>query len=552
MAVGNFSLPITSGVGNLTPAPYVRPADWLEIDSLVSVGQQKLVALVAVFEEGNFFAVTCNGAYTVDWGDGTVTNYASSSNAYYQFNYANFAGTECSRGYRQAIITITPQSGQNLTILNFAIGHNQAGLTTGVINGLLDVKLSAPNLTSLSFANKNRMLEQVDFVGTNSITSFNLCFNACNNLIKIKNLWTNSCTNFTSIFNGCYKLEHLPNINTSSGTNFTSSFYQCYSLKSLPSNIDFSNATTLFQTFFSCYSIVEFPTINAPLCTSFQATFQNCYGIIKNPKIITSPTLTKNFASIFQGCVSLKTFEYNTDFWTKQSSSYASMFSGCTSLETIPDSIDTSGTITVTGNNSMFLSCVSLEKAPMMDLSKSQNIQSIFNGCASLKTVPSYTLGTAAQTGLNSAFTNCFLLTEIGTWTFTQNILNTAGTFQGCASLVKAPDWNLSFATSVATMFSGCTNLASIPEYNLAGVTSVTTNMFLNCYQLQKGKTTGLRYTITYQNCKLSRTALVDIFNGLGTAVGTQSITITSNYGAASLTAGERAIATGKGWTIVG
>jgi hypothetical protein len=49
----------------------------------------------------------------------------------------------------------------------------------------------------------------------------------------------------------------------------------------------------------------------------------------------------------------------------------------------------------------------------------------------------------------------------------------------------------------------------------------------------------------------LSQAALVQVFNDLPT-VTSKTINITSATGAAALTAGERAIATGKGWTIVG
>ena len=50
---------------------------------------------------------------------------------------------------------------------------------------------------------------------------------------------------------------------------------------------------------------------------------------------------------------------------------------------------------------------------------------------------------------------------------------------------------------------------------------------------------------------QLGQAALVQVFNDLPTLVG-KTINITANPGAALLTAGERAIATGKGWTIIG
>jgi hypothetical protein len=49
----------------------------------------------------------------------------------------------------------------------------------------------------------------------------------------------------------------------------------------------------------------------------------------------------------------------------------------------------------------------------------------------------------------------------------------------------------------------------------------------------------------------LSAPELVEIFNNLVTTTG-QTITISGNWGASLLTPAERAIATGKGWTITG
>jgi len=50
---------------------------------------------------------------------------------------------------------------------------------------------------------------------------------------------------------------------------------------------------------------------------------------------------------------------------------------------------------------------------------------------------------------------------------------------------------------------------------------------------------------------KLGQAALVQVFNDLPTVTG-KTINITGASGAAALTAPERAIATGKGWTITG
>ena len=122
--------------------------------------------------------------------------------------------------------------------------------------------------------------------------------------------------------------------------------------------------------------------------------------------------------------------------------------------------------------------------------------------------------------------------------------------FRDCQSLQTIPLLDTSSVTSINSMFRECHSLQSIPLLNTVLVTSISIP-FEECYSLSKGAMSGTKVSIPYLNCKLSQQALVDIFNGLATVVG-QTITITGNWGAAGLTAGERAIATDKGWTIVG
>ena len=65
---------------------WVRPSDWLAIPEVFPV-EQKITALFAVFDNSsNFVAFTISGAYTVDWGDGTIQNFAAGATA--QRNYS--------------------------------------------------------------------------------------------------------------------------------------------------------------------------------------------------------------------------------------------------------------------------------------------------------------------------------------------------------------------------------------------------------------------------------------------------------------------------------
>jgi hypothetical protein len=63
------------------------------------------------------------------------------------------------------------------------------------------------------------------------------------------------------------------------------------------------------------------------------------------------------------------------------------------------------------------------------------------------------------------------------------------------------------------------------------------------------GDETGFSESISLQYSPLTRNEIVNIFQYLKTTSG-KTITLTNNNYADDLTAGELAIATGKGWTV--
>jgi hypothetical protein len=56
--------------------------------------------------------------------------------------------------------------------------------------------------------------------------------------------------------------------------------------------------------------------------------------------------------------------------------------------------------------------------------------------------------------------------------------------------------------------------------------------------------------TVSFQNCQLSRDAIVEIFNNLAVVVSA-TITITGNWGVTALSAADLLIATSKGWVVI-
>ena len=282
--------------------PWTRPADWLPLPTVVS-GDQKVVMLVAVFNTvGNYLAFSFTGPYTVDWGDGTApVDYASGVTAQRSFAWGDYsASTVTSEGFRQAIVTITPQAGQNLNTVNLNLRHSTP--TVAHSTGVLDVRVGAPYISGFSFNTSNvgfRMLRQFEWVGACSISDFTSMFNGCTSLTSIPALNTAAGMNFSSMFNSCYSLTSIPALNTAAGTSFAYMFNNCTSLTSIPA-------------------------LNTAAGTSFTYMFNNCTSL-------TSVELT--------GC--------------KYSVSVASCLLSGTALDTLYTSLGTaaaSQSITVTGN----------------------------------------------------------------------------------------------------------------------------------------------------------------------------------------------------------
>ena len=435
-----------NGLVSTTVAPirqeWQRPSDWLSLPT-VSGGDEKLVGLYKIINGDNWFAVSVTGAYTIDWGDGTTTDTASGTTTYKNLSWSSYSGTTATTdGFRQAIITITPQSGSTLTSVNLNVKHNQSGLPA-YATGWLDVKMAGASLTTLTVgggAVYNSALKRFEFVGGSALTSGSVMFSSCYQLATIVGTsWTSGISDFNSMFWGCSSLSAIPLINTAAGTFFNSMFNGCSSLSTIP-------------------------LINTAAGTSFANMFQNCVSLSAIPLINTAA-----------------------------GTSFASMFLGCVSLSTIPLINTAAGTSFA----SMFQNCVSLSAIPLINTAAGTSFASMFIGCSSLSTIP---------------------------------LINTAA------------------GTSFTNMFNACTSLRTVPALNTAAGTSFT-NMFNGCSSLESAPLAGTRYAISYASCALSSAELDAIYTGLGTAAGSQTITVTSNYGT---TGDTPSIATGKGWTVTG
>ena len=420
-----------------TGSQWTRPADWPALPVLAPT-DQKFVGLYGVENnEGNYVSVLAkcsSGTYTVDWGDGTVDAGCTSDvkvDHWYDYSDADL-GAAMADGYKAAVVTITPDSG-NLTKIDLQQKHSLPGLPTTAFNvNWLDISVNGPSISILT-------------IGGTTVTL---------GLLRKFTLGTVAVTSFASLFNGCRMLVSLsPLASTAAVTDMSSMFNGCSSLQSIPA-------------------------------------FPGSVAAVKN---------------------------------------MSRMFNGCSSLQSIPAFPGSVAAVT--------------------------NMQQMFNNCCSLQSIPAFPGSVAAVTTMYQMFYNCYSLQSIPAFPGSvAAVTNMYQMFFGCSSLQSIPAFPGSVAavTNMSSMFASCSSLQSIPALETNGIASATppTDMFSGCRSLAVGRTNGIRYSVSYDGCKLSASQLNAIFTGLGTADnagGQQTVTITGNYGAATC---NQTIATGKGWTV--
>jgi surface protein len=576
--------------------PWVRNPSWLTISA--EVGDNRVQGLYAVFpgdgvgNGGNFFALAGSGAYTIDFGDGTVTNYANGVNAYYEYDYNNAAldgtnapvtltdsgdlvtrtahgysdgmivsfynittttgiveaqhyyvinstantfqisatesgsaialtndGSATLLPYKIAVVTITPQAGQNLTNLNLFKKHN-GGLFDGYSTGWLDIAIALPSCTFLTIGSPSGTvrylnLEQVTINQLGNITSLYHLFGGCHSLrnVDINYSVTSSVTTMQYMFRYCYSLTSVPLFDTSNVTNISYMLQRASALTSVPL-FDTSNVTNMTGFLRDCYSLTSVPLFDTSSVTTMSNMFLSCYSLTSVPLFDTSSVTS--MSNMLTACYSLTSVPlFNTSSVTDMNS----MFNGCYILTSVP-LFDTSSVTTATY---MFSSCSSLTSVPLFDTSSLLYMSNMFNSCYSLTSVP--LLNTSSVVFMNYMFQNCHSLTSV-------------------------PLFVTSSVTNMSYMLQNCYSLTSVPALAVSSVSSSSNfnNMFSNCNSLSRVEATGFNYTFSVANNKLSSAALDEIYTNLPTVTG-QTITVTGNYGTSG---DDPTIATAKGWTVTG
>ena len=220
----------SSGV---VPKTYTaRPDDW-PVLPIVSTGEQKFVGLYAVYDAvGQYVALMVSGNYIVDWGDGSSPeNVSAGVKAQHEYSYATCGGAICSRGYKAVVISVTPQSGQNITSLSLDQRHSSDVSSAG--SQWLDITICSRYMTSLVFrgAVTPTIMERV-YIIDHAVTNIGLMFAGCTLLTSVPAFDTGLVTNMSYMFSGCTLLTTVPLFDTGLVTNMSYMFYDCSSLTS--------------------------------------------------------------------------------------------------------------------------------------------------------------------------------------------------------------------------------------------------------------------------------------------------------------------------------
>jgi surface protein len=291
--------------------------------------------------------------------------------------------------YKQAIVSVTPQSGQNLTSFSLNVKHQQTNLQ--LYNaGWLDILVGSPNFSASGFAlsqntaTNNVSKNSIERIRVLNLGSANTLTYAFANLVSLEAIElpsTSSITNFNNAFNLCRRLATVPLFNTSAGTNLSEMFINCAGLITVP-NFNTAAATNMSFMFQSCTALLACPDFNTSSVTLFSGMFNTCSSL-KNAPLFNFSSAT-DISSMFQSCTSLE---------------YAPFFN-------IPSNY--SGVI-----SNLFLACTSLKKFQGLT-GLPTNSQALFNSCRSLVDVGEINVQNVTTAGnLNNMFANCTNLARI-------------------------------------------------------------------------------------------------------------------------------------------
>jgi len=181
-----------------------------------------------------------------------------------------------------------------------------------------------------------------------------------------------------------------------------------------------------------------------------------------------------------------------------------------------------------------------------MWLKKALTLRGLFEGCYSLSSVGEVL--TQVCQDFSYMYGDCNVLQTVQLCD-TSNGTDFSGMHIDNLVLNEVPAYNTSNGIFFTRMFQGCSGIQEIPALDVSKGTDFT-YMFDGCNGLTSILAYGFRYDLDISRCPLGHDALVILLNNLGIAAASPTNFYYSSL-FATLTSEEKAIATGKGWTIL-
>lgn len=323
-----------------------RPSNWLPRPAIAS-GEKVVKFLNQVFPDSkNYIRLQCRGAFTVDWGDDNIINYADGTIVEYNIDYSAvtdfFDETETSK---QHWVKVTPQSGDITAFIMNTTKTTSSAVGASTNQGVLEILVGELNITGSYnlYMSSMHNLQSILFVEDFS-TNYNLTNSFLNNygLQHLDGNFTSNVYN-SGMFANCYNLRYVDNFNlVCTGSVTAQGIFQSYggdvldlpnflfstgrsfvflssNIKSLSLDIsemlnayqlaynayqleelnlyagDGGNSATYYQAFYNC-NFKETPALNLNSSSSNANMFDFNYGLYKS-------NLTNIKASIgFRNC----------------------------------------------------------------------------------------------------------------------------------------------------------------------------------------------------------------------------------------------------------
>lgn len=324
---------------------YVRPSDWPPLPTPPLNAISILTAVFPTSVNSISLKITVVGGYTVDWGDGTVNNWASGVQAEHTYNYVTLNTSVTSRNYKTSIIQISTQTpGSGITAFDFGTKSSTFSTFSAGSQQWLDITVNTPSATGILFSNgtqRSSFLEQTTILSVGNATTLNSAWIQCFRLQSCV-LPTNFGSTATTISNTWNRCESLVNITLPSGfgaavLDANSMFSGCMSLRNIIFPAGFGTLATNFSNLFAAcpalYS-VSFPSGCGAACTTLDSTFFQCDSL-------TSVVLPAGFGpgvttlnNTFNGCISIENILFPTGF-AASLAIITTAFSSCPNLESI-------------------------------------------------------------------------------------------------------------------------------------------------------------------------------------------------------------------------